>query len=214
MTKNVIKQDGAELEGLSRRDLDENPILQFANWLQEAQWFGITEANAMTLATVTADASPSQRMVLLKNFDDSGFVFYTNLESRKACEIAGNPQVSLHFAWLPLYRQVTINGSAEKLPMAEAYRYFSTRPRESQLAAWASQQSQPIASQAQLERQFLEMKQKFSGEDEIPLPSFWGGYRVRPHSIEFWQGRQHRLHDRFLYRRGVEESWTIERLSP
>jgi pyridoxamine 5'-phosphate oxidase len=214
MMENSTGRDGSELPGLSRSDLDDNPILQFANWLQEAQWFGVVEANAMTLATATPDGRPSQRMVLLKNFDDSGFVFYTNLESRKAREIAANPQVSLHFAWLPLYRQVIISGSVEKLPMAEAYRYFSTRPRDSQLAAWASQQSRPIASQAQLERQFQEMKRKFSDEEKIPLPSFWGGYRVRPDSVEFWQGRQHRLHDRFVYRREAEVSWTIERLSP
>jgi pyridoxamine 5'-phosphate oxidase len=214
MTKDVITQNGTELAGLSRSDLDEDPVRQFANWLQEAQWFGIVEANAMTLATATVEGRPSQRMVLLKNFDDSGFVFYTNLESRKAREIAGNPMVSLHFAWLPLYRQVIISGSVEKLSMAEAHRYFSTRHRDSQLAAWASQQSRPIASLAQLERQFLEMKQKFSNEEEIPLPSFWGGYRVKPDSVEFWQGRQHRLHDRFLYQRGTEQPWTIERLSP
>lgn len=211
--KNEVVQDDNGRQGLSRDDLDENPILQFANWLQEAELAGMPDANAMSLATVAADGRPSQRIVLLKQFDETGFVFYTNLGSRKAREIGGNPQVSLHFAWLSLHRQVIISGRAEKLSAMEAFRYFSTRPQDSQLAAWASQQSRPISSRQLLEQQFLQMKEKFS-KGEIPLPSFWGGYRVRPDSIEFWQGRQHRLHDRFLYRQSAPEVWTIERLSP
>ncbi|HEX5056822.1 MAG TPA: pyridoxamine 5'-phosphate oxidase [Gammaproteobacteria bacterium] len=207
-----IRDDGV-WPGLSRDELAANPVTQFAYWLDEARLAGIVDANAMTLATAGADGSPSQRMVLLKDFDETGFVFYTNLESRKAREIAGNPQVSLHFGWLPLQRQVIVGGRTEKLSTAEAFRYFSSRPRASRLAAWASRQSRPVISREQLERQFEEVKQRF-GEGEIPLPSFWGGYRVRPHSIEFWQGRQHRLHDRFVYRRGAEEAWAIERLSP
>ncbi len=205
--------DEAQPRGLSRDELDGNPILQFRRWLEEARMAGISEANAMTLATVDTLGNPSQRTVLLKDFDGEGFVFYTNLKSRKAREIASNPQVSLLFAWLALQRQVIIGGRAEKLSMAESYRYFNTRSRDSRIAAWASQQSQPIASRGLLLEQFDHFKAKFS-ESEIPLPSFWGGYRVRPDSIEFWQGRQHRLHDRFLYRQSAHEIWTIERLSP
>lgn len=213
MTKNTITEDAGGVAGLSRDALDANPLRQFEQWLLEAELSGIPEANAMTLATVGADGQPSQRMVLLKQLDASGFIFYTNLESRKALEIAGNPQLSLHFAWLALQRQVIISGRAEKLSAAESFGYFSTRPRDSRLAAWASRQSRPLASRGELERQFEQVKERF-GEGEIPLPAFWGGYRVRPDSLEFWQGRQHRLHDRFLYRRGAGEVWTIERLSP
>lgn len=199
--------------GLTRRELDNNPVVQFAQWLREATEAGIPEVNAMTLATA-AQGRPSQRMVLLKHFDSTGFVFYTNLQSRKAREIDGNPEVGLHFAWLALHRQVIISGRAERLTPVEAFEYFSTRPRDSRLAAWASRQSRPIASRELLERQFLEMQDKFPEAEEIPLPSFWGGYRVRPDSFEFWQGRQHRLHDRFLYRLEEAGSWSIERLSP
>jgi pyridoxamine 5'-phosphate oxidase len=205
--------DEAPPRELSRAELDADPTRLFKNWLQEARMMDVVEADAMTLATVGADGRPSQRMVLLKDCDATGFVFYTNLESRKALEIAGNPRVSLHFAWLPLQRQVIIEGRAEKLSAAESFRYFSTRPRDSRLAAWASRQSSPIPSREELELRFEQMKERF-GAEEIPLPSFWGGFRVRPDSFEFWQGRQHRLHDRFLYRRGAGEVWTIERLSP
>jgi pyridoxamine 5'-phosphate oxidase len=209
----TLIQDDGEPGGLSRDELDQNPMLQFTNWLDEARLAGIVEANAMTLATVGTDGRPSQRMVLLKDHDATGFVFYTNLESRKAREIAGNPEVSLHFGWLALQRQVIVCGRTERLSTAEAFRYFSSRSRDSRLAAWASRQSRPLASRELLERKFEEMKQRFA-EGEIPLPSFWGGYRVRPHSIEFWQGRQHRLHDRFRYRLEAARTWTIERLSP
>lgn len=211
--KHTITQDDERVSGLSRDDLDKNPASQFAQWLLEAVEAGIPEANAMTLATVSAEGHPSQRMVLLKHFDSSGFVFYTNLESRKALDIAGNPHVSLHFAWLGLQRQVIVTGRAEKLSSVEAFSYFSTRSRDSRFAAWASQQSRPIASREELEHRFQQMKERFA-EGEIPLPAFWGGYRVHPDSLEFWQGRQHRLHDRFLYRRAAEGDWTIERLSP
>jgi pyridoxamine 5'-phosphate oxidase len=213
MAKNSISQDDVALPGLSRSDLHADPVQQFTDWVCTAQQAGIVDANAMTLATVDALGIPSQRMVLLKHFDEEGFIFYTNLESRKAREIAGNPQVSLHFAWLELHRQVILNGQAKKLSAAESFSYFNTRPRDSRLAAWASRQSQPISSRDVLEEQFQQVRARFS-EDEIPLPSFWGGYRVVPNSIEFWQGRQHRLHDRFLYRQSAREIWTIERISP
>lgn len=210
--KNAITRDD-RIPELLRGDLDESPVSQFAKWMLEAVEAGVPEANAMTLATVDGSGRPSQRMVLLKHFDTAGFVFYTNLESRKALDIAGNAQVGLHFAWLGLQRQVIVSGRAEKLSPMEAFHYFSTRPRDSRIAAWTSRQSRPLASREELERQFLEMKEKFA-EAEIPLPAFWGGYRVRPDSVEFWQGRQHRLHDRFLYRLAAKEAWTIERLSP
>lgn len=204
---------GNERPGLSREDLHENPLRQFENWLEEAGKAGIADANAMTLATVSTEGQPSQRVVLLKHLDESGFVFYTNLESRKAREIAGNSNVSLHFVWLTLGRQVSVNGRAEKLSVAEATRYFITRPRNSQLAAWASRQSRVVSSRQLLEQQFLQMKEKFS-KGKIPLPPFWGGYRVKPDCLEFWQSRPHRLHDRFLYRRTAEQGWAVERLSP
>lgn len=201
--------DGADEPGLSRRDLDENPFRQFDSWLKDT---GIADEIPMTLSTVSAGGQPSQRVVLLKQFDESGFVFYTNLESRKAREIAANPQVSLHFAWLAQGRQVSIEGKAEKLSIIEAERYFTTRPRNSRLAAWASRQSQPVPSRQLLEQQFRHMEEKFAG-GEIPLPPFWGGFRVVPASMEFWQARRHRLHDRFRYRRAAQ-GWDIERLSP
>jgi pyridoxamine 5'-phosphate oxidase len=201
--------DKADERGLSRRDLDENPFRQFDIWLKET---GIADEIAMILSTVSAEGQPSQRIVLLKQFDESGFVFYTNLESRKSREIAGNPKVSLHFAWLMLNRQVSIEGKAEKLPVVDAGRYFASRPRNSRLAAWASRQSRPVSSRQQLEQQFRRMEEKFAG-GEIPLPPFWGGFRVIPDCMEFWQSRRHRLHDRFVYRRSAQ-GWLIERLSP
>lgn len=200
-------------QGLSREDLDDNPLKQFETWMQQACDAEVLDATAMTLATVSSNGRPSQRIVLLKHSDQRGFVFYTNLESRKAHEIAANPNVSLHFAWLQLSRQVIIAGTAEKLGTAEALRYFLTRPYFSQLAAWASQQSHPVSSRALLEEQFERMKHKYS-EGKVPLPSFWGGYRVKPEAYEFWQGREHRLHDRFEYRRDDNGTWQIQRLAP
>lgn len=198
--------------GLFRRDLHPSPFRQFDNWLREAETAGIAAANAMTVATVSAGGQPSQRTVLLKHVDESGFVFYTNLESRKACEIASNPKVSLYVGWPALNRQVSIEGEAEKISAEEAARYFMTRPRNSRLAAWASRQSRPVSSRQQLEQRFRQMEEKFAG-GEVPLPPFWGGFRVKPNRMEFWQSRRYRLHDRFLYRR-TQESWEIERLFP
>ncbi|WLQ17350.1 pyridoxamine 5'-phosphate oxidase [Hahella aquimaris] len=199
--------------GLSRKDLADDPIVQFKNWLQMAIDADLNaDPTAMSLATVNAQGVPSQRIVLLKNLDASGFVFYTNLGSRKAQNIAENANVSLHFAWLPMERQICVTGVAEKLSIAEATRYFLSRPHESQVAAWASQQSQAIGSRVLLEQAFEQMKNRFK-QGEVPLPSFWGGYRVRPVTIEFWQGRANRLHDRFIYKK-VGESWEVERLQP
>lgn len=198
--------------GLSREDLAADPVQQFQIWMQHACDAGVVDATAMTLATVSTDGQPSQRVVLLKHVDERGFVFYTNLDSRKAREIAQNPAVSLLFAWLPLSRQIIVNGTAEKLSSTEVLKYFATRPRNSQLAAWASHQSQPIGSRALLEQAFDKMKRRFA-EGKVPLPSFWGGYRIQHREVEFWQGRENRMHDRFVYR-SDNEDWRIERLAP
>lgn len=167
----------------------------------------------MSLATVSEEGRPSIRTVLLKEFDERGFVFFTNLESAKAREISKNPNVSLLFPWLPLERQAIINGTAKKLPATAALKYFITRPVHSQLAAWVSPQSRVITSRQLLEAKLDEMRRKFS-DGKIPLPSFWGGFRVAPKTFEFWQGGAHRLHDRFLYSRTDSNRWQIERLAP
>jgi pyridoxamine 5'-phosphate oxidase len=199
--------------GLQREDISDDPVEQFETWLSQAVAGGITDPTAMVLATVEAGERPWQRMVLLKDFGHNGFVFYTNLESRKARAMAENPCVSLHFPWNVLERQVIVGGRVERLSTLEATRYFLTRPRESQLAAWASAQSQPISARQLLVEKVEELKNKYA-RGEVPLPSFWGGYRVIPEELEFWQGGAHRLHDRFLYRRQDDLQWSIERLSP
>ena len=170
------------------------------------------EPNAMSLATASASGETTIRTVLLKGYGHDGFVFFTNLGSTKARQIGENPNVSLLFPWLPLERQVIINGTAERVSLAEVSRYFLTRPRESRIAAWVSKQSTVIDARRILEAKFEELLQKF-GQGEIPVPSFWGGYRVTPKTIEFWQGGQHRLHDRFLYSRDGD-GWKIQRLAP
>lgn len=199
--------------GLHRADLAENPLDQFGLWMEQTIKSGIPDPNAMTVATVDASGQPSQRIVLLKHMDEKGFVFYTNLNSRKAQELKQNPKVSLHFPWYFLERQVKVCGTAEPLTTGEVLKYFVSRPRESRLGAWASQQSRPISSRALLMQQFEAMKNKFS-KGEIPLPDFWGGFRVKPHQIEFWQGGPHRLHDRFQYSLQADGSWAITRLEP
>jgi pyridoxamine 5'-phosphate oxidase len=199
--------------GLERDDLHENPIEQFKRWMQQTIDAKMPDPNAMTIATVDATGQPSQRIVLLKNLDEKGFVFYTNLRSRKAQDLKQNPKISLHFPWYFLERQVKVCGVAEQLSTAEVLTYFVTRPRDSQLGAWASQQSRPISSRALLLQQFESMKNKFS-KGAIPLPDFWGGFRVRPQQIEFWQGGEARLHDRFEYNLQADNSWTVERLEP
>ncbi|MGO1232635.1 MAG: pyridoxamine 5'-phosphate oxidase [Marinobacter sp.] len=201
-----------ESEGLDREHLNDDPVMQFEIWFEDARKAGILEPNAMSLATTGSDGLPDLRTVLLKYFDDRGFVFYTNYGSRKAREIDENPQAALLFPWIGLNRQLRIQGSVEKVSKAESLRYFSSRPRGSQIGAWVSEQSQVITSRGLLEQKINEMKQKFSS-GEVPLPDFWGGYRVVPERIEFWQGRPSRLHDRFEYIR-EGNAWTIHRLQP
>lgn len=198
--------------GLRREELKADPVEQFAQWFDHAVELKVPEPNAVTLATVDGEGMPYQRTVLLKVFDQRGFVFFTNYGSRKAKQMAENPKVSLLAPWLTLERQVIIQGEVEKISTAESLRYFTSRPRESQLGAWVSNQSEVISSRKFLMQKLAEIREKFR-EGEIPLPSFWGGYRVVPTQIEFWQGGPARLHDRFLYRRDGE-AWRIERLSP
>jgi pyridoxamine 5'-phosphate oxidase len=197
---------------LSRESLLDNPFDQFTLWMNQAIEARVQDPTAMSVATVSSEGKPWQRMVLLKGFDKKGFVFYTNLSSRKAKEIEANAQVSLHFPWLQLDRQVIIGGRAERLSAVEVVKYFLSRPKESQLAAWASKQSSRINSRQALETQFAQIKEKFSKGD-VPLPDFWGGYRVVPEEMEFWQGGESRLHDRFSYSRDGDD-WDIDRLSP
>jgi pyridoxamine 5'-phosphate oxidase len=202
------------LNGLKREQLKVDPFQQFELWFQQACDADLPEPNAMSLATVSSTGEPTQRIVLLKYFDHQGFVFFTNYESKKARQIKENSQVSLLFFWIGLQRQVQIGGNAVKISQGESLKYFATRPRGSQIGAWCSQQSSVISSRAILQLKFEEIKQKFQHQ-EIPLPSSWGGYRVIPSNFQFWQGRENRLHDRFLYSRLQNQSdWEIQRLAP
>lgn len=198
---------------LNREMLATDPLRQFERWFNDACANELLEPNAMTLATVGTDGQPTLRTVLLKLFDQNGFVFFTNYGSRKARQIEENRQVALLFPWIKLARQVTVTGLAEKVSAAESARYFASRPRDSQLGAWISRQSSVLSSRQLLMQELDKIKNKFL-KGEIPLPDFWGGYRVRPVTIEFWQGQTSRLHDRFLYSRGENGDWTIERLAP
>lgn len=198
---------------LSEADLTEHPITLFSRWLNDAIEAEIPDPTAMTVATVSASGQPSQRIVLLKDVSDDGFIFYTNLGSRKARELAENPNVSLHFPWFFMERQVRVCGVAEKLSLKENASYFLSRPKDSQIAAYASRQSQPISTKELLLTQFSQLKQKFA-DKTLPVPDFWGGYRVKPHQIEFWQGGKDRLHDRFEYNKDDQEHWHSQRLMP
>lgn len=200
-------------EGLQRSDLNANPVMQFDKWYADTQSTDLPENSAMILATVDKDGQPWQRTVLLKSFDENGFIFFTNYSSRKAAHIEENNKVSLLFPWHALGRQVKVSGTAKKISTAESLKYFLTRPRGSQLGAWASHQSKVVKNRALLDAMFDEMKNKFH-QGEIPLPSFWGGYCIEPRTIEFWQARDSRLHDRFIYTINDDDSWTPERLAP
>jgi pyridoxamine 5'-phosphate oxidase len=199
--------------GLRREDLFEDPVAQFRHWLEQVVASGVIDPSAMVVSTVSKQGQPSQRIVLLKQVEDDGFVFYTNYGSRKAKEIAENNQVSLLFPWNALERQVKVCGKAEKIPLTESVKYFMSRPRDSQLAAWASEQSSSISSRDFLMTQLARMKEKF-GEGEVPLPDFWGGIKIIPEQVEFWQGGANRLHDRFEYNLQSDGRWTVERLAP
>ena len=208
----ALRQDYAQ-RGLRRADLASDPVTQFNAWLAEAQAQQILEPNAMTLATVDAASQPWSRTVLLKICDARGFTFFTNYEGAKGRQLAENPQAALTFWWGALERQVNITGLVEKTSAEESETYFHSRPASSQIGAWASAQSEVVADRAQLEAQFSAAREKH-GETEIPLPPHWGGYRLAPQTIEFWQGRRSRLHDRLRYTRQPDGGWKIERLAP
>ncbi len=200
------------LKELSKDSVSTDPFSQFSIWMNEAMNANLLDPNAMTLATASKNSIPSARTVLLRGYDKGGFVFYTNYESSKANDLKNNPVASLLFFWVELERQVRIWGKVEKISQEESQAYFATRPRDSQLGAWTSMQSSVISSREALDKQFDAMKKRFENK-EIPLPHFWGGYRVIPNKIEFWQGRESRLHDRICYTLN-EQKWKIERLSP
>jgi len=200
------------LAGLAEKDLARDPFRQFEKWFAEAQAAKVPEPNAMVLASCTADGRPSTRTVLLKALDGRGFVFYTNYESRKGRELAGNARASLLFPWIAMERQVMVESTVSRLTRDESDAYFHSRPRLSQLAAWASNQSSVIGDRALLESAMKALEKQYAGTD-VPLPPNWGGFRLAPESVEFWQGRRSRLHDRLRYRRD-KEGWVIERLAP
>jgi pyridoxamine 5'-phosphate oxidase len=199
--------------GLRRSEMAPNPFAQFKEWFDRAEVRELPLPNAMTLATVAADGTPSARMVLLKDFDERGFVFYTNYESQKGMELEANPHASLVFYWATLDRQVRINGAVSKVTRQESEDYFRTRPLDSRLSAWASKQSRVIPSREVLETAMRELEEKYKDKD-VPTPPYWGGYRLAPIMIEFWQNRPGRLHDRFRYRLQQDGGWLLERLSP
>ncbi len=200
-------------KGLRRSDLNPDPIKQFANWFTTAIETGIGDVNAMSLATAGQDAKPSVRIVLLKSFDEDGFVFFTNYESEKGKQLEANPYAALGFYWIELDRQIRISGKVDKTSRKESQTYFRSRPVGSQLSAWASRQSAVLDGRRVLDARMEEMNERFA-DKRVPLPPHWGGYRLKPDNMEFWQGRSNRLHDRFRYTRHSDGSWLIERLAP
>jgi pyridoxamine 5'-phosphate oxidase len=200
-------------KGLRRSDLNPDPIKQFANWFTTAIETGIRDVNAMSLATAGQDAKPSVRIVLLKSFDEDGFVFFTNYESEKGKQLEANPYAALGFYWIELDRQIRISGKVDKTSRKESQTYFHSRPVGSQLSAWASRQSAVLDGRRVLDARMEEINERFA-DKPVPLPPHWGGYRLKPDNMEFWQGRSNRLHDRFRYTRQSDGSWLIERLAP
>ena len=199
--------------GLDTPDLTSDPIEMFGRWFDDTVRAGLHEPNAMVVTTVSAQGRPTARIVLLKGVDERGFVFYTNYESQKGRDLEANPAVSLLFPWHDLQRQIRIDGHATRVSREESEAYFSARPRESQLGAWASPQSREVTSRSELDRLFVDVEQRF-GDGDVPPPPPWGGYRVTPEVVEFWQGRRGRMHDRLVYRRGQGDHWNIARLAP
>lgn len=219
MSDSSIKNNSVETlrreyrgEVLDKEKVQADPVDQFSRWFEEALDSDINDPNAMTLATADASGKPSARIVLLKGFDEGGFRFYTNYNSRKGRELKENPEAALCFYWPELDRQVRIEGMVEPIDRKESEKYFRIRPRESQIAAWASNQSSELEDRSELEERFRQIREKFENE-EVPLPEFWGGYQLVPHTVEFWQGRPGRLHDRIQYTRDGD-TWKIKRLSP
>jgi pyridoxamine 5'-phosphate oxidase len=207
------RREQNRLRGLNEGELAADPLEQFGRWLGEAQSAGLLEPEAMTLATATPDGRPSARMVLLRGWDERGFVFYTNYHSRKARQLEANPRAALVFYWVELDRQVRLEGRVERVSAAESDAYFRSRPRDSRLSAWASPQSEVITSREFLEERMRLLAAQYLGQ-EVPRPPHWGGFRLLPDRIEFWQGRPNRLHDRFCYRRLDTGQWQLERLAP
>ena len=207
-----LRRDYAS-RALDEKDAHSDPLQQFTIWFDEALKSQLLDVNAMTLATSSATGEPSARIVLLKGADEHGFVFYTNYDSAKGRDLAGNPRASLLFFWRELERQVRINGSVTKTTQAESEAYFHSRPIESQVSASISDQSRPVAGRSELEQRYAQFAANYK-DSLVPLPASWGGYRVRPDAIEFWQGRKSRLHDRLLYTRQADGSWTRSRLAP
>ncbi|MEV7176777.1 pyridoxamine 5'-phosphate oxidase [Kitasatospora sp. NPDC093679] len=200
-------------EGLSEGDLAADPVTQFTTWFHEADEAGVAEPNAMVVSTADAAGRPSSRTVLLKGYDLRGFVFYTNYGSRKGAELAVNPRASLLFPWIELARQVIVCGRVEKVGRDETAAYFRTRPHGSQLGAWASEQSSPVAGREVLEQRYADLAARYPEGEGVPVPPFWGGYRVVPETVEFWQGRENRLHDRLIFV-AEGDGWRVERLCP
>ncbi|HET7385839.1 MAG TPA: pyridoxamine 5'-phosphate oxidase [Nocardioidaceae bacterium] len=200
--------------GLSEQDLADDPVAMFDRWFHDAVEAGLHEPNAMVLATASREGLPSARMVLLKGYDARGFRFFTNYDSRKGAELAANPACALLFGWHVLGRQVRVEGRAERLGEAESAAYFATRPRLSQIGAWASPQSRTVDSRDRLDERYAAEQDRFATETDVPLPPYWGGFLVTPHTVEFWQGREGRMHDRLRYVSAGAGGWRVERLAP